>query len=103
MLKVIALTTKYNTKNNVRFKTSKINDIKIIYDFLTVVDEIEKFSNWIVLFSIDIIFKKNRNIMSIELEVQNAIDISNSFIIFDNYEFAKYLNLIKQRIDSHIA
>ena len=45
MLKIIVLTTKYNAKNNVKFKTSEINNIKIIYDFLTVVDEIKKFLN----------------------------------------------------------
>ena len=38
MLKIIVLTTKYNTKNNVKFKINKINDIKIIYNFLTVIN-----------------------------------------------------------------
>ena len=103
MLRVIALTTRYNAENDVRFKTNEIDDMKIIYDFLTVVDEIEKFSSWIVLFSIDIILEKNRNITSIELEVQNAIDISSSFIIFDDHELAKCLNLIKQKIDNYIT
>ena len=55
-----------------------------------------------MLFSIDIIFEKSRNITSIKLEIQNAIDISNSFIIFNDHELAKYLNLIKQRIDNYI-
>ena len=45
MLKIIALTTRYNAKNNVKFKTNKIDDIKIIYNFLTVIDEIKRFSN----------------------------------------------------------
>ena len=102
MLKIIVLTTRYNTKNNVKFKTNKIDNIKIIYNFLTIVDEIKKFSNWIVFFLIDIIFEKNRNITSIEFEIQNAIDILSSFIIFNNHELAKYLNLIKQKIDSYI-
>ena len=103
MLKIIALTTKYNTKNNVKFKTNKINDIKIIYNFLTIVDKIKKFLNWIMFFSIDIIFKKNRNITSIKFEIQNAINILNSFIIFNNYKFAKCLNLIKQKINNYIT
>ena len=103
MLKVIVLTTRYNTKNNVKFKTNKIDNIKIIYNFLIIVNEIKKFSNWIVFFSIDIILKKNRNITSIEFKVQNAIDILNSFIIFDNYKLAKCLNLIKQKIDNYIT
>ena len=103
MLKIIVLTTKYNAKNNVKFKTSEINNIKIIYDFLTVVDEIKKFLNWIVFFLINIIFEKSRDIASIEFEIQNVINISSSFIIFDDYKFAKCLNLIKQRIDNYIT
>ena len=69
MLRIIALTTRYNAKSNVRFKTSEINDMKIIYNFLTIVDKIKGFPNWIVLFLIDIILEKNRSIASIKLEV----------------------------------
>ena len=45
MLTIIALTTKHDAKSDVKFKTNEIDDIKSIYDFLTIVDEIKKFLN----------------------------------------------------------
>ena len=45
ILKIIALTTKYNAKSDVKFKTNEIDNMKIIFEFLTIVNEIEKFLN----------------------------------------------------------
>ena len=45
ILKIIALTTRYNAKSDVKFKTNEIDNMKIIFEFLTIVNEIEKFLN----------------------------------------------------------
>ncbi len=52
-----------------------------------------------MFFLVDIVLKQRRIEMSITFEVQNAINISRSFVILGNNRFTKFLALFKQRID----
>ena len=96
------MTTRYDAGSDVKFRTGEIGGMKIIYGFLIVVDEVEGFLNWIVFFLIDIVFEKSWGIASIEFGVQDAVDILSSFIIFGDYELARCLDLIRQRIGSYM-
>ena len=85
-----------------KVRDARVRDVKFIESFLTIVYKMKKFSNREIIFSIDIILKKRRIITSINFEIENAIHISNTFVILDNDEFAKFLTLIKQKVVDHI-
>ena len=85
-----------------RVRDARVRDVKFIESFLTIVYKMKEFSNREMIFSIEIILKKRRIITSINLEIENAIHISNTFVILDNDELARLLTLIKQRIVDHM-
>ena len=85
-----------------RVRDARIRDVKFIESFLTIVYKMKKFSNREIIFSIDIILKKRRIITSINFEIENTIHISNTFVILDNDELARFLTLIKQRVVDHM-
>ena len=84
-----------------RVRDAKVRDVKFIESFLTIVYKMKEFSNREIIFSIDIILKKKRIITSINFELENAIHISNTFVILDNDELARFLTLIKQKVVDH--
>ena len=69
--------------------------MKLIKSFLTIVNEVERFSSRKIFFSIDIIFEKQRTISPIEFKVQNTIDISSSFVILSYDRFMRFLTLAR--------
>ena len=69
MLEVIALTSKYAARSDMRFRTNEINDMKIVDCFLIIVNEIEELSDEIVIFSVYVVFEKSWDIATIEFEV----------------------------------
>ena len=64
-----------------RFSSSRVQSVKLIKSFLTIVNEIERFLSKKIFFSINIIFKKQQTISLIKFKVQNTINILSSFII----------------------
>ena len=69
--------------------------MKLIKSFLTIVNEVERFSSRKISFPIDIIFEKRQTISPIEFEVQNMIDIPSSFAILSYDRFARFLTLAR--------
>ena len=69
--------------------------MKLIKSFLTIVNEVERFSSKKISFSINIIFEEWQTILPIEFEVQNTIDISSSFAILSYDRFARFLTLAR--------
>ena len=78
-----------------RFSSGRVQSVKLIKSFLTIVNEVERFSSRKISFSIDIIFKERQTILPIEFEVQNTIDISSSFAILSYDRFARFLTLAR--------
>ena len=85
------------------FRNSRVWDIKFIKSILAVVKKMKEFSNKEIIFLINIVFEKQKIVLSIKLEIQNTVDISNLIIIFNNNELLKFLPLIKQEIDDYIT
>ena len=69
--------------------------MKLIKSFLTIVNEVERFSSRKIFFSINIIFEERQTISPIKFEVQNTIDISSSFAILSYDRFARFLTLAR--------
>ncbi len=55
-----------------------------------------------MLFLVDIVLKQRRTKTSITFKVQNAINISRSFVILGNNRFTRFLTLSRQRIDDDV-
>ena len=69
--------------------------MKLIKSFLTIVNEVERFSSRKISFPIDIIFEERQTISPIEFEVQNTIDILSSFAILSYDRFMRFLTLAR--------
>ena len=69
--------------------------MKLIKSFLTIVNEVKRFSSRKISFLIDIIFEEWQTISPIEFEVQNTIDISSSFVILSYDRFVRFLTLAR--------
>ena len=69
--------------------------MKLIKSFLTIVNEVERFSSRKISFLIDIIFEERRTISPIEFGIQNTIDISSSFAILSYDRFMRFLTLVR--------
>ena len=78
-----------------RSDSSRVQSVELIKSFLTIVNEVERFSSRKISFPIDIIFEKRRTISPIEFRVQNMIDISSSFAILSYDRFARFLTLAR--------
>ena len=77
--------------------------MKFIKSILVVVEEMEEFSGKEITFSINIIFEKWRTVLSIKLEIQNAVDISSLIIILSNNGLLRFLLLVRQEIGDYMA
>ena len=77
--------------------------MKFIKSILTVVKEMKGFSDKEITFSIDVIFEKQRAVLSIKLEIQNMIDILSLIIILSNNRLLRFLLLIRQGIGGYIT
>ena len=64
--------------------------------------KMEGFSNKEITFSINVIFEKWRIVSFIKFKIQNAVDILNLIVIFNNNRLLKFLSLIRQKIDDYI-
>ena len=78
-----------------RSDSSRVQSVKLIKSFLTIVNEVERFSSRKISFSIDIILEERQTISPIEFEVQNTIDISSSFAILSYDRFVRFLTLAR--------
>ena len=47
--------------------------------------------------------KKRKLATTIEFEIENDVDVSNTFIVDDDNEFSRNLMLTKQRIDNRMT
>ena len=61
------------------------------------------FSDREIIFLINVVFEKQRAVLFIQFEIQNAVDILNSITILSNNELLRFLLLIKQRIDDYMT
>ena len=78
-----------------RSGSSRVQSVKLIKSFLTIVNEVERFSSRKISFPINIIFKERRTILPIKFEVQNTIDILSSFAILSYDRFVRFLTLAR--------
>ena len=101
-LNIVALTTRHRAKRNMRVFNDEIQNVKFFDDLMSIIDQIKRFSNKKMIFSIHIIFEKRKIVSIIQFEIDDVIYVSDTFIIFDDDEFSKLLNLIEQRIDNHM-
>ena len=69
--------------------------MELIKSFLTIVNEVERFSSKKISFSIDIIFEERQTILPIKFRIQNTIDISSSFAILSYDRFTRFLTLAR--------
>ena len=69
--------------------------MELIKSFLTIVNEVERFSSRKISFPIDIIFEERRTILPIEFRIQNMIDILSSFAILSYDRFVRFLTLAR--------
>ena len=76
--------------------------MKFIKSILVVVKEIKEFSDREIIFSINVVFEKQRTVSFIKFKIQNMIDILNLIIILCNNRFLRFLLLIKQEIDDYM-
>ena len=77
--------------------------MKLIKSILAVVKEMKGFSNREIIFSINVIFEKQRTVSSIKFKIQDLIDISNLITILSNNRFLRSLLLIRQEVSSYMA
>ena len=78
-----------------RFSSGRVQSVKLIKSFLTIVNEVERFSSRKISFSINIIFEERQTISPIKFEVQNMIDISSLFTILSYDQFMRFLTLVR--------
>ena len=77
--------------------------MKLIKNILAVVEEMEGFPNKEITFPIDIVLEKQRIVLSIKLEIQNAVDISSLIAIFSNNRLSRFLPLARQGVSGYMA
>ena len=92
---VMTLTARNCTRIDMRFRSSRVWDIKFIKSILAVIKKMKEFSDREITFLINVVFKKQRIILSIKLEIQNAVDISSLIIILSNNRLLRFLLLIR--------
>ena len=78
-----------------RFSSGRVQSIELIKSFLTIVNEVERFSSRKISFPINIIFEERQTISPIEFRVQNTIDIPSSFAILSYDQFTRFLTLTR--------
>ena len=69
--------------------------MKLIKSILAIVKKMKGFSNREIIFSIDVVFEKQRTVLFIKLKIQNTVDISNLIVIFNNNRLLRFLLLIR--------
>ena len=69
--------------------------MKFIKSILAVVKKMEGFPNREIIFLINVVFEKQRTVLSIKLEIQNVVDISSLIAILSNNRLLRFLSLIK--------
>ena len=89
------MTTRNCTWCDMRSSSGRVQSVKLIKSFLTIVNEVERFSSRKIFFPIDIIFKERQTISPIEFRIQNIIDISSSFAILSYDRFVRFLTLAR--------
>ena len=78
-----------------RSDSGRVQSVKLIKSFLTIVNKVKRFSSKKISFSINIIFEERQTISPIEFKVQNTIDIPSSFTILSYDWFARFLTLAR--------
>ena len=92
---IVTLTARNCIKIDMRFRNSRVWDVKLIKSILTVMKEMKGFSDKEIIFSINIVFKKWRIVLFIKFGIQNAVDILNLIVIFSNNRLSRSLPLIR--------
>ena len=100
---VMALTTRDYTRIDIGFRSDKVWNVKLIKSILTVVKKMKEFPNREIIFLINVIFKKQRTVLFIKLEIQNVINILNSITILSNNKLLRFLLLTKQKINDYVT
>ena len=101
--KIITLTARNCTKIDIKFKSSRVWDMKFIKSILTVVKKMKRFSNKEIIFLINVIFEKQRTVSFIKFEIQNTVNISSSIIILSNNRLSRFLPLVRQEVSGYMA
>ena len=77
--------------------------MELIKSILTVVKEMEGFSGREITFPINVVFEKWGTVLSIELGIQDAVDIPSPITILSNNRLLRFLPLARQGIGSYMA
>ena len=89
------MTMRNRTWCDMKFSSGRVQSVKLIKSFLTIVNKVERFSSRKISFSINIIFKERQTISPIKFKVQNTIDIPSSFAILSYDRFVRFLTLAR--------
>ena len=65
--------------------------------------EMEGFSDKEITFLINVIFKKQKTVLSIKFKIQNTVDISSSITILSNNKLLRFLLLIRQGVRHYMT
>ena len=63
----------------------------------------KEFLNKEITFLINVVFKKQRVVLSIKFKIQNVIDILSLITIFSNNRLLRFLLLIRQKVSGYIV
>ena len=77
--------------------------MKFIKNILAVVKEMKGFPDKEIIFLINVVFKKWKFVLSIKLEIQNAVDIPSLIAILSNNRLLRFLLLTRQGIGGYVA
>ena len=100
---VMALTVRNCIRIDIGFRSSRVWDIELIKNILTVMKEMKRFLDREITFPINVIFKKWKTILSIKLGIQDTVDISSLIIILSNNRLLRFLSLARQEISDYVT
>ena len=99
----MALTARNHIRIDIKFKSNRIWNMKFIKSILTVMKKMEGFSDKKIIFSINVVFEKQRAVSFIQLEIQDTVNILSLIAIFSNNGLSRFLPLTRQGVSDYIT
>ena len=99
----MTLKVKNCTRIDMKFRSGKVWDMKLIKSILTVVKKMKEFSDREITFSINVVFEKWKIVSFIKIEIQDVVDISSLITILNNNRLSRFLLLTRQEIDGYVT
>ena len=100
---VVTLTARNHTRIDIGSRSSRVWGVKLIKSILAVVEKMKGFPDKEITFPINVVLEKQKTVLSIKLEIQDAVDISSSIIILSNNRLSRFLPLTRQEVSGYVA